>query len=731
MVEYLFSHRVEEPMIKNHKMNLIFALHSHQPVGNFDFVFEEAYQKAYLPFLQVLSEYPQIKTTIHISGPIWDWLDENHPEFYDLIKKLIDNDQIELMGGGYYEPLLCAIPEEDAILQIEYMKNFIKDRFGVIPKGIWITERVWEPCYPKILSSAGIEYTAVDDTHFLCAGLTRKDLFGYYLTEHEGHTIKIFPILEKLRYTIPFHPVEETISYLKNIHLNTNMNCAVFHDDGEKFGIWPGTHHSVYKERWIYKFFDAIIQESSWLTTSTYSEYLSKNPPLGRIYLPCASYHEMMEWVLPVETQKEYLKLKKEFQKSPELWDKVSIFLRGGFWRSFLTKYPESNNMQKRMMRTSKRLKQLSLKKPNHPLLKDAQAKLFQSQCNCAYWHGVFGGLYLNHLRTAVYQKLIDSEIIMDKIDEIPQDWISSQVIDFNCDGMQEIIFETKSASFFFSPSNGGTLLELDFKPKSFNLLNVISRKKEAYHDDLFSQDISHELEEEGHRSIHEIVKAKEKNLHEHLFYDSYLRYSMRDHFFPLNISIESLYRNTYEEWWQNCDKIYDYKMDIDHILFESLGEVVVPPYSWTVKISKRFHLEPSPDENKLLFSVQYGIENLSEGSFQGYFGSEWCFNLLSGSSEDRYIQFYNKDVRKKLGELVDLYGISRFSLTDEWQKLRINFELSEEARIFNFPLETISQSENGQERIYQGNVLIPCWKKEFEPKSIKTLNIKVSVEII
>ncbi len=718
-------------MENTNKMNLIFALHSHQPIGNFDFVFEEAYQKAYLPFIQVLMDYPEIKITLHTSGPIWDWLDDNHPDFYDLVKKLVDKGQIELMGGGYYEPLLCAIPEEDAIAQIKYMNNFIKDRFGVTPKGIWITERVWEPYYPKILASAGIEYTAVDDTHFLSAGLKKDQLYGYYLTEHEAHTIKIFPILEKLRYTIPFHPVEETIEYLKYIHQNLRKNCAVFHDDGEKFGIWPGTHKSVYQEKWINKFFETIIKESSWLTTSTYSEYIASNPPLGRIYLPCASYHEMMEWVLPVDSQKEYLKLKKEFQKSPELWESVSNFFRGGFWRGFLSKYPESNNMQKRMIRASKRLKQILSQRPNHPLSKEAEKTLFQSQCNCAYWHGVFGGLYLNHLRTAVYQKIIKTETIMDKIEEKSNEWISTQVIDFNSDGNQEIIFETKNASLFFSPANGGTLFELDFKPKSFNCLNVISRKEEAYHEDLFRLDISHELEEKGDKSIHEIVKAKEKNLHEYLIYDSYLRYSLRDHFLPMNITIENLYKNTYSEWWQNCDKPYNYRVDLNSILFDSVGEILIPPYSWKVKVSKKFHLEPSLDEKRLHFSVQYALENLSECNFYSFFGSEWCFNLLTGSSNDRYLLFYHNNVKKILGELVDLGDVNRFSLVDDWQKLKINFDLSEPARVFNFPLETISQSENGQERIHQGNVVIPCWAKNFEPMSIITINIKVSIECI
>ena len=72
-------------------LHFIFALHSHQPVGNFEFVFEEAYQKAYLPFLEVLQGFPDIHITLHISGPLWDWFDEKHPEFYDLLKKFVEN----------------------------------------------------------------------------------------------------------------------------------------------------------------------------------------------------------------------------------------------------------------------------------------------------------------------------------------------------------------------------------------------------------------------------------------------------------------------------------------------------------------------------------------------------------------------------------------------------------------------------------------------------------------
>ncbi|MGC9054438.1 MAG: alpha-amylase/4-alpha-glucanotransferase domain-containing protein, partial [Candidatus Hydrogenedens sp.] len=623
-------------------LNLIFALHSHQPVGNFNFVFEEAYQKAYSPFLEVLKDFRDIHITLHITGPIWDWLDNNHPEFYDLVGYFVENGQIELMGGAFYEPLICAIPEEDALNQILYMQKFFYERFGKKTRGMWIAERVWEPYFPKILAQAGIEYTALDDTHFLCAGLEPNDMFGYYLTEHEGFIVKVFPILEKLRYTIPFRPIVETIDYLKEkskLHKNA---CAVFHDDGEKFGIWPGTYHSVYEEKWLYNFFETVTNEKKWLKAISYSEYIDNNPPIGRVYLPCASYHEMMEWVLPTKSQKEYMKIKKDFQSNAELWEKTSRYFRGGFWRGFLSKYEESNNMQKRMLRTSRRLTELINKDQGNVLLKEAQRKLFQGQCNCAYWHGVFGGLYLNHLRTAVYSNLIESDKLIDKYLNISSNSYSITTTDFNCDGKKEIIFETSVASFYFSPEDGGTLFEMDYKPKSFNCMNTLSRREEAYHEDLSRMDISHDIEEEGHKSIHELIKAKEKGLEKYLIYDSYIRSSMRDHFLPLNISIEDLRKNNYTEWWSLNKGIYTYQYDGSEISFLGEGNVAIGDLKWNVDVKKVFVPSLQKYENDMLFDVKYCIKNNSHGEFEGYFGSEWCFNLLTGSADDRFL--YSRD---------------------------------------------------------------------------------------
>ena len=130
-------------------------------------------------------------------------------------------------------------------------------------------------------------------------------------------------------------------------------------DDGEKFGVWPETYHTVYEEGWLERFFTLLEQNSEWLETTTFSEYLTKEPPRGRIYLPTASYMEMGEWALPTRAMKEYDDALAKVKGSPDFAG-LRPFIKGGFWRNFLAKYPESNHMHKRMMMVSRKVHEVT-----------------------------------------------------------------------------------------------------------------------------------------------------------------------------------------------------------------------------------------------------------------------------------------------------------------------------------------------------------------------------------
>ncbi|HJX61736.1 MAG TPA: 4-alpha-glucanotransferase, partial [Dehalococcoidia bacterium] len=132
------------------------AIHNHQPVGNAHHVFESVYRQSYLPLLMALERHRRIRVSLHYSGCLLDWLREHRPEFLSRLKALAARGQVEIMTGGYYEPILPAIPDADKLGQIAHMSAVIHGELGVSPSGAWVAERVWEPHLPRFLAEAGV-----------------------------------------------------------------------------------------------------------------------------------------------------------------------------------------------------------------------------------------------------------------------------------------------------------------------------------------------------------------------------------------------------------------------------------------------------------------------------------------------------------------------------------------------------------------------------------------------
>ena len=393
------------------------ALHNHQPIGNFDDVVQQAYQDSYLPFLEVFEPFDVLQISLHISGPLLEWLDENQPEYLDRVARLVAAGRLEIIGGAYYEPILTMIPSRDRVGQIRRYAQRLESRLGAVVQGMWVPERVWEQALTSDVVEAGVNYTILDDFHFRNAGLSSEQLHGYYLTEDDGRVLNVFPGSEQLRYLIPFSAPHETIDYLRGIAEQFTNTVVVFGDDGEKFGTWPDTRRHVYDEGWLRSFFEALTDNRDWLQTATLSEAVSELTPWGRIYLPDASYREMTEWSLPVERQLEYDRLTHELDDDPR-WLQTKQFIRGGFWRNFKVKYPEANEMYARMMMVSRRLEAIQRCGVIGDRVDEARQALYRSQCNCPYWHGAFGGIYLPHLRNAVYHQMIAADNLLDQAED-------------------------------------------------------------------------------------------------------------------------------------------------------------------------------------------------------------------------------------------------------------------------------------------------------------------------
>jgi alpha-amylase len=653
------------------KVYFVFGVHNHQPVGNFPHIFKEAYERCYLPFLNVLEKFPKIKCNIHNSGPLYDWIAENDKGYLDILKKLVKRGQVEIISGGYYEPILPLISDEDKYGQIRLMNRFIEKEYGRSPRGIWTAERVWEPYLAKAIHDCNLQYTFLDDTHFRYAGLQEKEFFGYYTSDDEGKPIFIFPISKTLRYKVPFSQAQEAIDVLNSFRRDSDILVTLF-DDGEKFGLWPETFDWVYNKKWLEKFF-SLLEDSASIQTITAAEAINKFSTSGIVYLPTASYEEMGEWVLEPQSYYLYEGLK-NFLKSNNKFEEFKDFIRGGFFKNFYRKYPRLNYMHKRMLSLSKKLNSRMNLDKDEKILRS----LWKAQTNCGYWHGVFGGFYLGHIRQAVYENLISAQNLFDR--KYNKKTVTFEKEDVDLDGNEEVILKNDKLICCFSPK-GGALLELSLREPPFNLINTITRREESYHKKIRDNVIK----ANGLSTIHETVKQKEKNLDKFLVYDKYERLGLIDHILEKNITVDDF--NSQRGIYTLSNTVYDssFREDKDAVALS--------------------YLYGNKDLNflkKIIFSLKSGLEviykfNKKNILKNNYFGIE--FNLSLPSLKDIFKQEESK--RISLSEGSEWGESSSLVISDTFKGIAIEFSF-DKADIFTSPVYSVSSSESGFEKVYQ-----------------------------
>ena len=701
-------------------IRLCLVLHNHQPVGNFPGVFQQAYEDSYKPFLDVFDSYQDLKISLHTSGPLMEWLDENHPDYVDRLAGYVASGRIEIIGGAFYEPILTMIPSRDRVGQISRYSHWLQHRLGAEVRGMWVPERVWEQSLAGDIADAGIQYTLLDDFHFRNAGVKSHELHGYHVTEDEGKLLSVFPGSEQLRYFIPFSEPHETVNYLRSIAEQHEDAVVVFGDDGEKFGTWPDTKQHVYDNGWLRQFFDALTENRDWLHTTTMADAIDNTKPVGKIYLPDSSYREMTEWSLPADSQSDYDRLRHELQHD-EKWPRIKEFIRGGFWRNFKVKYPETNEMYARMLMVSARLENADSTCADRELVDLARRELYRGQCNCSYWHGAFGGVYLPHLRNAVYNHLIAADNLLDRAFAKPHAWVDAEQADFNLDARQEVQLVNEHLHCLIAPAEGGRLYELDVRPICINLLGTLTRRPEAYHEKV--RNGANEGDSDV-ASIHDRVVFKQEGLDQRLQYDAHARKSLLDHFYPSDVSPEEVANGRAAELGSFVDQEYQAIIrrnpDRIQVMMTADGHVQGTP----IKITKGVTLESGSD----VLEIAYKLEGLpTDRSF--HFAVEFNFAGLPSGADDRYFHTEDGNRLGHLGERLDLIDSRFLGMTDEWLGIDVRWTADKPTHVWTFPIETVSQSEGGFEAVHQSLVVQPHWHIQADDSGTWNVVMRVAMD--
>ncbi|NDJ76211.1 MAG: DUF1926 domain-containing protein, partial [Chloroflexi bacterium] len=618
------------------KLYLSLVFHNHQPVGQFDFVNEHVVGVGYEPFVDLMERHPSVRAAVHFTGSLLDYLLVHQRPLLNRIRQLVERGQLEVLSGGYYEPILITLLDQDKVGQIQKLSTTVEDTFGEPPRGMWLAERVWEPHLVRPIAQAGIDYVIIDDAHFEAAGYEKEhELFGYFVSEEQGHTVRVFPTLSYLRYAIPWATVPDLVSWLREQarqQLPTRQpKLALMGDDGEKFGVWPGTWDHCWGEgNYMEQLFTALEAESDWLHTVRPRDFIDEYPALGRVYLPTASYFEMGQWSLPPHRFRELKGLKREFEDHNR--QDVLRYLRGSIWRNFMVKYEEVNHMNKRMLLVSEKVHAM----PEGRAKAEALDLLWQAQANDAYWHGLFGGIYLFNFRVANYANLIRAEALAEGDDAL----LTVQQFDFNKDSTDEIVLTGANFNAIWKPHLGGMLLELDHRPLRYNLLNVMTRQEEGYHDEIrwAAQNgllITPEMGDVTYES-RDAVRAKETGIEQYLLYDWHRRGAYLDHFLREDVDVYAFYRAFYGEQGDFVNLPYAVEIQATDgeqvtIVLRRDGQVWVGDQQRPIRVSKTFTFHQGADS----YACTYTVRNLSDVAVDVRFAVELASGFDGGQDLD------------------------------------------------------------------------------------------------
>jgi alpha-amylase len=331
-----------------------------------------------------------------------------------------------------------------------------------------------------------------------------------------------------------------------------------------------------------------------------------------------------------------------------------------------------------------------------------ARTELYRAQCNCAYWHGAFGGLYLPHLRNAVYHHLIAADGLLDQATRAVGPWVEAKIEDFNFDGRQEVQLANDRVAALLAPGRGGQMYELDVRAIRHNLLATLARRPEAYHRKVLA---GSNPAGEHVSSIHDRVVCKQEGLDKRIQYDPHLRKSLLDHFFDREATLDAVAGGQTPDRGDFVAGVYEARVrrnpDRIQVLLIREGNAA----GHAVRITKSAALSAGSST----LEIAYLLEGLPKDQ-PLHFGVELNFAGLPAGADDRYFRDSKQKRLGQLGSRLDLHDVKGLGLVDEWLGIDAGLSFSRPTHLWAFPIETVSQSEGGFELVHQSVVVLPHW---------------------
>jgi hypothetical protein len=402
---------------------LVLGSHAHVPYGADAGEFEKVYAELLKPFISSLYKYPKIQAALHYSGVLLHWVERSHPELLMLIEDMVSRKQVEMLGGGFYEPVLTIIPLQDKIGQIELLTTYLRKHFGKRPQGCWIPSFVWEQGLVNPLAACGMGFTFLSERQFALAegGGTKNSAASPCICEDQGKLITVFPVMKSLEESLAGKGIASVLESFRRQHLEETEPVVSIFPPGINIG-------------------DGESAESAWYR---FFEELSR----------CESF---VETVVPGKLAKSLKNPRK--LSIPD----SSVCAAGMSPRRLIIVHPEAGGIYSKMIFTNVLISQLRGDKSRKL---SAHEELWKAQSSALFCRAGNRGLHNHVLRNAAYGALLAAErLTREKVKFTP----SLVPFDFNMDGTPEWLFQDTRINCYVQSSGGG-IFELDYLPATWN----------------------------------------------------------------------------------------------------------------------------------------------------------------------------------------------------------------------------------------------------------------------
>jgi hypothetical protein len=407
------------------RINILLGAYSHLPNGLGDDEFEALYETSIKPLISTLYKFPRINMVFHYSGSLLSKIERSHPELFMLIEDLLARKQAELLGGGFYEPMMPLVPSADKMGQIEMLTTYLRKQFGKRPQGCWVPAMTWEQTLAGPLNSCGMSYIFLEDSYFAAAGAKagKNGLFAPCITEDQGKILTVFPVSSLLGGEFakmkPF-PILEKLRETQD--KGADSLAAAF----------PVLAPDGRGEIEYYRFFEELSNSDPCFDFTTPGKVHKNLKGLGKFYFPCTP------------------------------WDAGGA-CPGLQPRQVLVSSSAANNLYAKMIYVRNSINQLRGDKVRKRI---ALEELWKAQ-DASLFNPRF--LERSPVRKAAYRALLEAEKITREKGKYAA---SCQVFDFDFDGSGEYLLQDEKLNCYVRARGAGAF-ELDYLPRAWNYLDV------------------------------------------------------------------------------------------------------------------------------------------------------------------------------------------------------------------------------------------------------------------